>query len=117
MRHVEQTMVVTARTGLGHADQVQIAATVDDYVFGHSIRAAEHHGEQARPRLDAMLDYFTAQFATGDYPHLQAIYGDDPRRAFERLSGEATEEQRFETGLACLLDGIEAWVERRRASA
>jgi AcrR family transcriptional regulator len=114
MRHVEQTMLVTARTGLGHADQLQIAGMVDDYVFGHAMRAAEHRGEDAGPRLDLMLDYFIAQFATGDYPHLQAIYGDDPRGAFERLSAEAPEEERFETGLACLLDGIELWIERRR---
>ena len=71
----------------------------------------------ARERLDAMIDYFTAQFASGDYPHLEAIYGDDPRRAFERLLGEATEEQRFETGLECMLDGVEAWIERRLAPA
>ena len=107
-------MLVTARTGLGYADQLQIAAMVDDYVFGHGVRAAEHRRDEAAPRLDAMLDYFRAQFATGEYPHLRAIYGDDPRGAFERLSGEATEEQRFENGLACLLDGIELWIERRR---
>ena len=114
MRHVEQTMLVTARTGLEHVDQLQIAGMVDDFVFGHAIRVAEHYGQEAGSRLDMMLDYFAAQFATGDYPHLQAIYGDDPRGTFERLSGEATEEQRFETGLACLLDGIELWIERRR---
>lgn len=114
MRHVEQTMLVTARTGLEHADQLQIAGMVDDYVFGHAIRAAEHHGEKAEGRLDAMLDYFTAQFATGEYPHLQAIYGDDPRGASQRLLDQVPEEQRFEAGLACMLDGIEVWIERRR---
>ena len=110
MRHVEQTVLVTARTGLEHADQLQVAGMVDDYVFGHAIRAAEHHGEKAEGRLD----YFTAQFATGEYPHLQAIYGEDPRGASQRLMDQVPEEQRFETGLACMLDGIEVWIERRR---
>ena len=62
-----------------------------------------------------MLDYVTRQLATGEFPHLQALAGDDPRTAFRRFAAVASDEQRFERGLQILLDGIELEIERRRA--
>ena len=57
----------------------------------------------------------TEQLAAGDYPHLEAIAGDDPAAGFERIAHVTSDEDRFERGLLRLLDGLEAWVEENRA--
>jgi AcrR family transcriptional regulator len=121
LRHVEQTFAVTARTGLDLDHQVQLSSIVDDYVFGHAMRA--YHGArfgaggEPEDRLDAMVTYLTEQLATGDYPHLQAIAGDDPAAGFARIGHLTNDEERFERGLQRLLDGLEAWVEEARREA
>lgn len=118
LRHVEQTYAVTARSGLSIEHQVDLSAIVDDYVFGYGMRA--HHGARfgsegaEKARVDAMVAYLTEQLATGDYPHLQAIAGDDPAAGFARIGHLMADDQRFERGLERLLDGLEAWVERVR---
>ena len=120
LRHVEQTFAVTSRTGLDLDRQVELSSIVDDYVFGHAMRAyhgARFGGEEAsEQRLDAMVAYLTEQLATGDYPHLQALAGDDPEAAFVRIGHLTSDEDRFERGLHLLLDGLEAWVAESRAS-
>jgi AcrR family transcriptional regulator len=116
LRHVEQTMAVASRTGLGRDAQFELAAVVDDYVFGHAMR--NYHGAQfgaegdPASRIDAMVGYLTAQLGSGDYPHLQEIAGDDPVAGFARIGHLASDEQRFERGLQRVLDGLELWVER-----
>jgi AcrR family transcriptional regulator len=118
LRHVEQTFAVTARTGLDADDQIELSSIVDDYVFGHGMRA--YHGarfgaEGKRGKdLDSLLSYLGEQLATGDYPHLERIMGDDPAAAFERIGHVMSDEDRFERGLDRLLDGLELWVERAR---
>jgi AcrR family transcriptional regulator len=114
LRHVEQTLAVASRTGLGTDHQFELAAVVDDYVFGHAMRT--YHGAglgaegDARSRLDAMIGYLTEQLATDEYPHLQAVAGDDPAAAFERIAHLTADPERFERGLQHVLDGLELWV-------
>jgi AcrR family transcriptional regulator len=117
LRHVEQTFAVTARSGLDVEQQVELSAVVDDYVFGHAMRTYHHFGSEGSPRerLDAMVAYLTEQLEAGDYPHLEAIAGDDPVAGFERIGHLTTDDDRFERGLQRLLDGLEAWVEEARA--
>jgi hypothetical protein len=62
-----------------------------------------------------MVAYLTEQLAAGEYPHLQAIAGDDPAAGFARIGHLTSNERRFERGLQRLLDGREAWVEEARA--
>jgi AcrR family transcriptional regulator len=117
LRHVEQTMAVASRSGLDLEGQFELAAIVDDYVFGHAMRA--YHGARfgpegdAKSRLDAMLAYLTEQLGSGEYPHLQAIAGDDPAAGFARIGHLTSDEDRFERGLQRVLDGLELWVEAR----
>lgn len=115
LRHVEQTFEVTARTGLDVEKQVELSSIVDDYVFGHAMRAYHHAGlgseEDSKERLDAMVAYLTEQLAAGAYPHLEAIAGDDPAAGFARIGHVTSDDGRFERGLQRLLDGLEAWVE------
>jgi AcrR family transcriptional regulator len=122
LRHVEQSLDVASRTGLEMEDQFELVALVDDYVFGYVMRARDvidfgHDDSTAARRLDAMLAYIGTQLASGEFPHLAAFAGDDPRGAFARITQLTTDGQRFERGLQILLDGIELELERRRATA
>jgi AcrR family transcriptional regulator len=118
LRHVEQTYAVTARTGLDMERQVELSSIVDDYVFGHAMRT--YHGgpfgseKEAADRRDAMIAYLTEQLGTGEYPHLEAVAGDDPEAGFARIGHVMSDEDRFERGLERLLDGLESWVEETR---
>jgi AcrR family transcriptional regulator len=118
LRHVEQSLAVAARTGLGVDEQFELVALVDDYVFGYAIRArgdAAGWGDEegAKHRLDAMLAYVDTLLETGEFPHLQAIAGEDSAAAFAHISQLAIDENRFERGLQRLLDGIELDIQRR----
>jgi AcrR family transcriptional regulator len=117
LRHVEQSLAVASRSGLDVDEQFELVALVDDYVFGHAIRARELGQAEGRTgaeqRLDAVVGYLETQLQTGEFPHLEAIAGDDPRAGFERIMGLAADEGRFERGLQRLLDGIELWLARR----
>lgn len=118
LRHVEQTLAVAARSGLAVEQQMELAAIVDDYVFGHAMRT--YHDARvasdagARERFETMLPYFTEQLGTGDYPNLAALAGDDPAASFERIAHMNVAEERFERGLQRVLDGVGLWVEDAR---
>jgi len=121
LRHIEQSMTVASRTGLDRDGQFELVALIDDYVFGFVVRTHEGaiFGEDDAPkrRLDARLAYFEAQLATGEFPHLQALMGDDVREALSPASQWAAGERRFERGLQILLDGIELDLERRSGAS
>jgi AcrR family transcriptional regulator len=121
LHHVEQTLAVASRSGLDLDDQFELAAIVDDYVFGFALRAHESgqfgaEGE-ARRRADPMVAYLTEQLGSGDYPHLEAVAGDDPVAGFARIGHLTSGEQRFERGLQALLGGLELWVGGARGAA
>ena len=118
LRHIEQSLATAARTGLDTAGQFELVALVDDYVWGHAMRARfaadEDTGDVAHERLEALIAYLEAQLKTGDFPHLEALAGDDPRESFARVAEMAGDPGRFERGLQRLLDGIALDLERRR---
>jgi len=116
MRHFEQTLAVMARAGVDAESQLELAALVDEYVFGHAIHSREPNpfGEQDSAQERELLEYVERQLATGEFPHLQSLAGDDVRATFRRLSTTASDERRFERGLKILLDGIELEIVRRR---
>jgi AcrR family transcriptional regulator len=115
MRHFEQTLSVAARAGVDAESQFELAALVDEYVFGHAVHSREQSplGEDGGERERAMLAYVEQQLATGEYPHMQALAADDMVGTFRRISAAAADEGRFERGLQVLLDGIELAIERR----
>jgi AcrR family transcriptional regulator len=118
LRHVEQTLDVAARSGLDLDDQFELAAIVDDYVFGHAMRSLEGvqfgRRRDQKDRFDAMVAYVTEQLETGDYPLLRAAAGDDPAAGLARIGHLAADEERFERGLQRVLDGLERWVDSAR---
>jgi AcrR family transcriptional regulator len=118
LRHVEQTFAVASRSGLELDGQVELSAIIDDYVFGYAMRAY-HVGQfgpkaDAQSQRDAAVAYLTEQLATGNYPHLEQLAGDDPAAGFERVGHLTSDDQRFERGLQRLLDGLELWIKRAR---
>lgn len=117
MKHVEQSLAAVADTGLDPVDRIQVIGMVDDYVLGYCIRdgAVQNAFDGGGPGMDALLDYVEARLETGEYPHSLAMVGEGDQRAnWRRLAAEAFDADRFELGLARLLDGIELDLERRR---
>ena len=115
LRHFEQSLAVAALTGLEGDERVELVALIDDYVFGHVLRAREmrRETEQEEAHIAAMLEYLEAQLATGDYPHIAEMAGDDVRASFERIARAVRGYDRFERGLQRLLDGIALHLDRR----
>jgi AcrR family transcriptional regulator len=116
LRHVEQSLKIAEKTGLDLKGQFEITALLDDFVFGHAMRTrgiGRSH-ETPEERLNAVIAYMEAQLATGEYPRLQAVAGDDIRKGFERVAELATDPDRFERALQSVLDGIELMVERAK---
>ena len=111
LRHVEQSLLVAARTGLDFPGQFELVALVDDFVFGHAMRSrvtrAQRDDEQWHHRLEALVVYLESQLDTGEFPILAAWAGDDVRAGFARVAEMSTDPGRFERGLQRLLDGIE----------
>lgn len=112
LRHVEQSLAVAARTGLDETGQFELVALVDDYVFGHAMRARRTQ-EEPQVHLEAFVDYLDALLGTGEFPQLAAWAGGDTRRAIEQVAKISTDPDRFERGLQTLLDGIELRLKAR----
>jgi len=110
LRHVEQSLAVAARTGLPIEEQLEITGLVDDFVIGYAIR--NRAPDDDRRQLESMAAYLQTQLATGEFPHLAQLMGDDPRTAIERIMHLASQEERFERGLQRVLDGIALHIER-----
>jgi AcrR family transcriptional regulator len=117
LRHVEQSLTVAGRTGLALDEQFELVAQIDDYVFGHAMRArsarSRDTGTGAEERLEGLITYLESQLESGEFPVLAAWAGDDPRAGFSRVAELASDPGRFERGLQRLLDGIELDLSRR----
>ena len=63
---------------------------------------------------EAILDHVEERLEHGAFPHTRALVGaGDIRANWERLAARASERDRFEIGLARLLDGIELSLRNR----
>ena len=110
IKHFEQSLAAVEGTGLDAAGRLELIAIVDDLVFGHAFRSAMEEQElQNEDWRTTMMEYAEAQLATGDYPQIEALFGDgaDRRDAWERISAQVNDADRFEKALQALLDGLE----------
>ncbi|QWF79434.1 TetR/AcrR family transcriptional regulator [Amycolatopsis sp. CA-230715] len=110
MRHFEQSLAALAGTRLAAAEKFALLAVVDDYVHGNVLRSAEFRAANAAPVddevIEAAIRFAESQYATGEFPHTQELFGGkDPREVFPRLIGVVSEKDRFRHGLAMVLDG------------
>jgi len=119
LRHFEQSLAAVAGTGLDAAARLDVVATVDDYVSGFVLKSDLEPGVESIPPevAPAVAEYFEAQLSTGEYPHVEALLGEGDRWAalVRLLLTAAGDQDRFERGLARLLDGVELDIERRHA--
>ncbi len=113
MAHVEQSLAAVAGLGLDPVQRLEIIGIVDDYVMGCCIsmsagRSTLYEDGGGAAAYEAILDHVEERLEHGDFPHTRALVGDgDIRANWERLAAQALERDRFETGLARLLDGIQ----------
>lgn len=88
MRHFEQCLQALAATDLSDKQKLTLLALVDDFVFGHALRASETNGEFDRELVTAML-------ATGELPRIAEVF------AKGRIEPSDT---RFEEGLRAIIE-------------
>ena len=121
LRHPEQSLAAVANLGLDTAGQFEIIALVDEWVLGFALRdtylspAPDGRAAIATEWTHSVAAYIDAQLATGESPDAREMIGDGGTQAavdniVEMMQGE----DRFEHGLAILLDGIELDLQRRR---
>jgi len=120
MRHMEQSMAAVASLPLDDHGKMDLLAIIDDFVFGHALRMSDPiMSSIVDPRAARAITSFTAsQVATGAFPLLEALLGDDePLEAFYRIARWMADEGRFDRGLEAILDGFEARIGRRPRKA
>jgi AcrR family transcriptional regulator len=111
LRHFEQSMAALAGAPFDTRGKLDLLTIVDDYVFGHVLRASELQ-VHTRPEPDpaevaAIMQFVEGQLSSGRFPHLAAL-ADDP--AARSATDPGRLEQRFELGLQALIDGaFRAW--------
>ena len=111
LRRFEQSLAALATAPFDTRGRLSLLTIVDDYVFGHVLRAAELQARsraQADPAEAAASAAFVAgQLRSGQLPRLAALSQDPAARS---VIGEAELRQRFELGLQALIDGaFRAW--------
>jgi hypothetical protein len=117
MRHFEQSLAAVASLDIGARAKLELIAIVDDYVFGFVFRsgeiAAAFEATVHEEVIEELLPHFEAQIRSGEYPHIEALFGDsDVRETWQLVVETMIAESRFELGLERLLDGIAASLER-----
>jgi hypothetical protein len=86
---MEQCLEALARTSMTANQKLALLAMVDDFVFGHALRATSHD-----PIVDR--EFAAAQMATGNFPRLAEAFGSG------RI--DAGKDDRFQKGLRLLLE-------------
>jgi AcrR family transcriptional regulator len=113
MAHVEQSLAAVAPMRLTPVQRLEVIGIVDDYVMGCCIsmsagRSTLYEDDGGAAAYEAILDHVEDRLEHGNFPQTRALVGDgDIRANWERLAARTMERDRFEVGLARLLDGIE----------
>jgi AcrR family transcriptional regulator len=110
LKHIEQSMAVLSGSPLDQASRLALSWVLDDFVFGWVLRTLEAPTTMLFD-VRAINSLVRAHLASGDFPHMAAWIGDEaPSEAFARAARTMDDEQRFEFGLAALLDGVDGKV-------
>ena len=108
LRHFEQSLAAVATAPLDTTAKLDLLATIDDYVFGHVMRAGEQQARAASTdpgHAAAITEYIQSQISSGQFPHLSKLARDP---AAQTLADPGRLDQRFERGLQTLLEGAAA---------
>ncbi len=109
LRHVEQSLAALADTGLGFEAKMAINVVVDDFVFGHSLRAVavDFESGDTEKMLGYIADFMAANIRQEEFPELMKEMGDTPMAEFvQRMAHTFHPDEWFATGLDSVLDGL-----------
>ena len=114
LRHFEQSLAAVEDTGLDARGRMQLIGLVDDYVVGSVTREAAGRAVAGSSDTAAlieqipgpMLAYFEALVQSGEFPRVAQLAGGGARETIAFLASAMLDEERFERGLATLLDGV-----------
>jgi AcrR family transcriptional regulator len=114
LRHIEQSMRAAQGLGLDGPETIRIVWAIKHYMLGCVVREnldSDLHRKDAcgQSHAEAVRPYLLAMMADGDFPHLRPLIE-------SAALVKPTADERFEQGLAWLLDGIEASVHRGRTT-
>jgi AcrR family transcriptional regulator len=105
-RHFEQILAAVARSPLGPSARLDLLGIVDDYVYGHVLRAAElTERADAGEDVATMVELIKTRLPGADLPHLAALAGDS---AAGSLADPGVLDARFERGLRLIIEGAAA---------
>lgn len=118
MRHFEQSLAAVANAPFDLQGRLDALGIVDDYVFGHVLRVAEHLQSEdfveGKPSK-YVLKFVEQMLATGEFPHTGALLGGEgTAAAWNRIAKFMNDAGRFLRGLDVLLDGLEAKASRKK---
>lgn len=107
VRHFDQSLQAVSSLPLELAERFDIVSAVDEYVFGYCLQFRNNRA-LAEPSHDAeMVRYVEGLVATGAYPQLAAIAGEEGLEpGWRRIEAHLRDPERFSRNLARLLDGI-----------
>jgi AcrR family transcriptional regulator len=114
VRHFDQTLQAVAGIDVPLAEKLDIAAAVDEMVFGYCLheRNNAHAQEDAE---DDMVEYVSMLLQTDAYPTLSALVDElGVDGLWDAVQTAMNAPARFEKHLDLLLDGIAADLARRR---
>jgi len=101
LRHIEQSLSALSAAPMAARTKLAVLTVVDDYVFGHLLRALD--GSRSAAADPAAAGFVRAQLESGQFPQLaSATDGLDLTAPADPAGLEA----RFELGLRLLLDGM-----------
>lgn len=108
LRHVEQSLAALADTGLDFERRMALILTVDNYVFGHSLRSLGMEENEDVPNMDEIAAFMSAEVTADAFPELTAAMGDGGAgRLMERMMSAFDPDEWFDIGLEAILDGLE----------
>jgi AcrR family transcriptional regulator len=112
VRHFDQTMQAVSSIDLPLADRLDIASTIDEFVFGYCLMERNNPGTDFAAKAE-MVDYVSVLLETGAYPTLKALADDmGINRVWDTVRKTFSVPDRFQRHLDRLLDGIAAQVSR-----
>lgn len=110
LAHVEQSLAAVEDLACPMSTKLALLSLVDDYVFGHVLRANETAITPAPDAKTARLinEFTTELLREHDFPRIKKLIGsEEPIVVFRRYSEAMSTDERFEVGLEALLDGLE----------
>lgn len=110
LRHFEQSLRAVAPLHLERGQALELISQVDDYVYGFALRESRELQQSGGIWPPEVMAFFRREVATGDYPHIAALYDGQQDRADDdaRADAATSATRRFQTGLRRLLHGLES---------